>query len=62
MILRLLTVAVVALIVLGDFGCTRREDPAYARGTTVVMAIPNFEALKPDAWDLDFLRSRTTTS
>ncbi len=55
LILRLLTVAVAVLIVLSDFGCTRREDPAYARGTTVVMAIPDFEALKPDAWDLDFL-------
>ena len=55
MILRLLTVAVVALIVLSDFGCTRREDPAVARGTTVVMAIIHSDDLRPDETDLDFL-------
>lgn len=35
--------------------CGRPEDPALARGSTVVMAIPDVEAVKPDQWDLDFL-------
>lgn len=55
MLLRLLTVAVAALIVLGNFACTQREDPAYARGTTVVMAIIHSDDLKPDETNLDFL-------
>jgi peptide/nickel transport system substrate-binding protein len=37
------------------FGCGRNDDPAYARGSTVVMAVPDVEAVKPDNWDLDFL-------
>jgi len=36
-------------------GCGRSDDPAYARGSTVVMAVPDVEAVKPDNWDLDFL-------
>ena len=44
-----------ALTVLGGLACARAEDPADARGTTVVMAVPNVEVLKPDVWDLDFL-------
>jgi hypothetical protein len=36
-------------------GCRRGEDPAYTRGSTVVMAVPDVEDVKPDNWDLDFL-------
>ncbi len=44
----------VVVVVLGACACAR-GDPAEARGTTVVMAVPNVEVLKPDVWDLDFL-------
>ncbi len=36
-------------------GCGSDEDPAIARGSTVVMAVPDVEAVKPDVWNLDFL-------
>jgi len=36
-------------------GCGSDEDPAIARGSTVVMAVPDVEDVKPDNWDLDFL-------
>ncbi len=35
--------------------CARPDDPASARGSTVVMAVSDVEALIPDNWDLDFL-------
>jgi peptide/nickel transport system substrate-binding protein len=35
--------------------CGRIEDSALARGSTVIMAVPDIEALKPDQWDLDML-------
>lgn len=35
--------------------CGRGNDPAYARGSTIVMTVPDARALQPDAWDLDFL-------
>jgi len=55
MIPRVRIFVVAALVVFGGFACARREDPAAVRGTTVVMAVPNIEVLKPDKWDLDFL-------
>ncbi len=55
MILRTGVVVVAAFEVLGSLACARGEDPAYARGTTVVMAVANVEDVKPDQWDLDFL-------
>ena len=39
----------------GVAACRRVEDPAYARGSTVVMAVPDVEAVKPDVSGLDFL-------
>jgi peptide/nickel transport system substrate-binding protein len=44
-----------ALVLLGNLSCERAGDPADARGSTVVMAIPDVEVVKPDVWDLDFL-------
>ena len=35
--------------------CRGVEDPALARGSTIVMAVPDIEAVKPDNWDLDLL-------
>ncbi len=36
--------------------CTSSDrDPAYDRGSTLVMAVPDVEAVKPDNWNLDFL-------
>jgi peptide/nickel transport system substrate-binding protein len=55
MILRVSVVVAAGLVVLGGFACARGEDPADARGTTVIMAVPNVEVVKPDVWDLDFL-------
>jgi len=55
MIPRVRIFVVAALVVLGGLACAQREDPFHARGTTVVMAVPNIEVLKPDEWDLDFL-------
>lgn len=42
-------------VALGLAGCGRPGDPALARGSTVIMAVPNAEVVKPDVWDLDFL-------
>ncbi len=36
-------------------GCRRAGDPAYARGSTLVMAISDVNDIKPDVTDLDFL-------
>ena len=36
-------------------GCGPSEDPAYERGSTLILAVPDVEAVKPDNWDLDFL-------
>ncbi|MEJ2312643.1 MAG: ABC transporter substrate-binding protein [Gemmatimonadales bacterium] len=43
------------VILAGAAACERSEDRALARGSTLVMAVPDFEAVKPDNWDLDFL-------
>ena len=40
---------------LTGIGCDRNEDPAYARGSTVVMAVHDITVVKPDEWDLDLL-------
>ncbi len=42
-------------VLAGAAACGRSEDRALARGSTLVMAVPDFEAVKPDNWDLDFL-------
>ena len=42
-------------LLVGAAACGRPGDPAYARGSTVVMAVPDVEAVKPDDWDLDLL-------
>lgn len=47
--------ACVCCFTLACLGCDRNEDPAYDRGSTLVMAVPDVEAVKPDNWDLDFL-------
>ncbi|MGH7564722.1 MAG: ABC transporter substrate-binding protein [Gemmatimonadota bacterium] len=46
---------VAASLAIAVLACERGGDPAYARGSTVVMAVPDVEAVKPDNWDLDFL-------
>ena len=43
------------MLALGAAGCRRRDDPAYARGNTLVMAVNSVEEVKPDNSDLDFL-------
>ena len=43
------------MLTIAAAGCGRAGDSAYARGSTVVMAVPDVEAVKPDNWDLDFL-------
>ena len=43
------------MLTIAAAGCRRADDSAYARGSTVVMAVPDIEAVKPDNWDLDFL-------
>jgi peptide/nickel transport system substrate-binding protein len=48
-------VAYSCFLALAWLGCGRSEDPAYDRGSTVVMAVPDVEAVKPDVWNLDFL-------
>ena len=56
--LRLLAwAAVLALlaVVLSGLSCSRPDDSASVRGSTVVMAVPSVEDVKPDMWDLDFL-------
>jgi len=45
--------AVLALLIAG--GCREARDPAFDRGATVVMAVPDASVMKPDAWNLDFL-------
>ena len=35
--------------------CRRSDDPAYARGNTLVMAVSSVEDVKPDVTDLDLL-------
>ncbi len=42
-------------LALATIGCRQSGDPAYRRGSTVVMAVPDVEAVKPDKEDLDFL-------
>ncbi len=42
-------------LLVGVAACRRVEDPALARGSTLVMAVPDIEAVKPDNWDLDLL-------
>lgn len=51
----LLACACCLALTLGGLSCGRRDDPAYARGSTLVMAVPEVENVKPDDWDLDFL-------
>jgi peptide/nickel transport system substrate-binding protein len=50
-------VAVLCLFSLfvGVAACGYPGDPASTRGSTVVLAIPDIEAVKPDNWDLDLL-------
>ncbi len=43
------------LLLFGGLSCRRPDDPASARGSTVVMAVDVVSAVLPDAWDLDFL-------
>ena len=50
-----LILACVCLVALGGSHCGGGEDRAYSRGSTLVMAVPNVEAVKPCNWDLDFL-------
>jgi len=42
-------------LVLVAAGCRRNDDPAYARGNTLVMAVNSVEDVKPDVTDLDKL-------
>ena len=42
-------------LALAAAGCSRREDRAYSRGSTLVMAVSDVNAIKPDVTDLDFL-------
>ena len=50
-----LILACICLIALSGIHCGGDEDRAYSRGSTLVMAVPNVEAVKPCNWDLDFL-------
>lgn len=43
------------MLALVALGCGGGDDPAYSRGSTVVMAVDDVSAVLPDAWDLDFL-------
>ncbi|HUP20931.1 MAG TPA: ABC transporter substrate-binding protein [Gemmatimonadota bacterium] len=49
----------ITLVLLSAAGCgaagDRAADPAYARGSTVVMGVTDLDAVKPDNSDLDFL-------
>ena len=51
--------AVFASVILGGLGvllgCDRSDDLASTRGSTVVMAVSDVEAVKPDNWNLDLL-------
>ena len=42
-------------LALAAAGCRRGDDPAYARGNKLVMAVRSVEDIKPDVTDLDFL-------
>ena len=42
-------------LALAAAGCRRRGDPAYARGNTLIVAIPDVSNVVPDDYDLDFL-------
>ena len=50
-----LILAAICLIVLVCTQCSRKEDRAYARGSTVTIAVPDFSVLLPDDTDADFL-------
>ncbi len=43
------------LMLLIASSCREARDPGLARGTTVVMAVPDVRAIRPDEWDLEFL-------
>ena len=47
--------ASIPLATLSLIGCGQSEDPAYARGSTVVMAVPEVRDVLPDVSNLDFL-------
>ena len=42
-------------LALAAAGCRRAGDPAYARGNTLVMTVPDANVIKPDWYDLDKL-------
>ena len=42
-------------LALAAVGCRRSDDPAYSRGSTLVMAVSDVNDIKPDVTDLDFL-------
>jgi len=50
-----LILAAICLIALVSTQCSRKEDRAYARGSTVTIAVPDFSVLLPDDTDADFL-------
>lgn len=47
--------AIVWCLILACLACSPAEDLAVTRGSTLVLAVPDVEAVKPDNWDLDFL-------
>jgi len=47
--------AYICLVALAGTQCSRREDRAYARGSTVTIAVSDVSVLLPDATDADFL-------
>ena len=44
-----------AAVIFAFTACRSGEDPAYARGSTVVMAVRDVRDILPDAVSLDFL-------
>lgn len=50
-----LLLAAICLLALASIQCSRKEDQAYARGSTVIMAVPDVSVLLPDETDADFL-------
>jgi hypothetical protein len=38
------------MLALGAAGCRNAGDPAYARGSTLVMAVPDVRVLDYDEW------------
>jgi len=42
-------------LVLAAAGCRRGGDPAYRRGSTVIMAVSSVAEIRPDNTDADFL-------